>query len=167
MARSVKPATAKQPPAPARKPIRPTAAPAKPAAKATKPSAAPKRAAAAAAPAMPAAAKVSKDELRAQVEKLERANATLRAKGRETNKAAKAATTRIAELEQQVTQFEKQAAAVKADKKPARPSGASRKSRGIDPGDAVPPGVAVQEPEPLDNEAKTALGNLEEHLGHE
>jgi hypothetical protein len=29
------------------------------------------------------------------------------------------------------------------------------------------PGVAVQEHAPLDEEAETALENLEEHLGHE
>ena len=34
----------------------------------------------------------------------------------------------------------------------------------IDPGDAVPEGVAVQEPAPLDEEAETALENLTEHL---
>jgi hypothetical protein len=37
--------------------------------------------------------------------------------------------------------------------------------REIDPGDAVPPGVAVEEPAALDLEAETALENLEEHLG--
>ncbi len=170
MARAAKPTKAKQPPAQARKPTRPKTAPATPTTKVTKPAAAPKRVPAAA-PTTPIAAKVSKDELRAQVEKLERANATLRAKSRETNKSAKAAAIRIAELEEQVAQFEKQAAlqsaAAKKDKKPVKPTGAKRQSRGVDPGDAVPPGVAVQEPEPLDNEAETALENLEEHLGHE
>ena len=57
-----------------------------------------KQVAAATAPAQ----KVSKDELRAQVEKLERTNATLRAKGREATQAAKTAAARIAELEEQV-----------------------------------------------------------------
>jgi hypothetical protein len=32
------------------------------------------------------------------------------------------------------------------------------------PGDAVPEGVAVQEPAPLDAEAEIALENLTEHL---
>jgi hypothetical protein len=36
--------------------------------------------------------------------------------------------------------------------------------REIDPGDSVPPGVAVEEPAPLDLEAETALANLEERL---
>jgi hypothetical protein len=49
-----------------------------------------------------------------------------------------------------------------------KPLRAKRQSREIDPGDAVPPGgvtgVAVQEPAPLDEQAETALENLEEHL---
>jgi hypothetical protein len=58
------------------------------------------------APAARPAPAVSKDELRAQVEKLELLVATLRAKSRETNRAAKAATARIAELEDQVAKLE-------------------------------------------------------------
>ncbi len=52
----------------------------------------------------------SKGELRAQIEKLETANATLKAKSREGNRAAKAAARRITELEQQVAQFQEAAA---------------------------------------------------------
>ena len=52
----------------------------------------------------------SKGELRAHIEKLETANATLKAKSREGNRAAKAATRRITELEQQVAQFQEEAA---------------------------------------------------------
>jgi hypothetical protein len=37
----------------------------------------------------------------------------------------------------------------------------------MDPGDAVPSGVAVEEPAPLDLEAETARENLEQHLGDE
>ena len=123
-----------------------------------------KKAAAAPAP------KPSKDELRAQVEKLERANALLRARSRESGRIAKTAAARIAELEDQVAQFEKN------EKKLSQPASAVRgrkpadrtrpRHREIDPGDAVPPGVAVQEPAPLDEEAETARDNLEEHLGH-
>ena len=122
------------------------------------------------APATPSASKVSKDELRAQVEKLEQLVAGLRARSREANKAAKAATTKIAELEAKVAQLEKKAARPASmpvrQPKPAKPVRAQRRSREIDPGDGVPPGVAVQEPAPLDEEAETALENLEEHLGH-
>ena len=116
------------------------------------------------------APKPSKDELRAQVEKLERTNALLRAKNRESGRIAKTAAARIAELEDQVAQF------AKNERKLSRPAAAPRRTkpadrigpqhREIDPGDAVPPGVAVQEPAPLDEEAETARDNLEEHLGH-
>ena len=52
----------------------------------------------------------SKGELRAQIEKLETANATLKAKSRERNRAAKSAARRITELEEQVAQFQEAAA---------------------------------------------------------
>lgn len=55
--------------------------------------------------------KVSKDELRALVEKLVLANATLRTENRESNRAAKTAAARIAELEGQVARLEKKIAA--------------------------------------------------------
>jgi len=113
--------------------------------------------------ASPAAAKPSKDELRARVETLERANATVRAKNRDANRAAKTAAARIAELEDQVAELEKRLAS--AQPKPSAPSRRQRRSREIDPGDAVPEGVAVQDPAPLDEEAETALENLTEHLG--
>ena len=121
-------------------------------------------------PAAPSAVTVSKDELRSQVERLEHVAATLRARSRETSRAAKAASARISELEMQVEQLEKtaamQAPVVARQAKAGKPPRAERKSREIDPGDAVPPGVAVQQPAPLDQEAETALENLEEHLGH-
>ena len=41
------------------------------------------------------------------------------------------------------------------------------RSREIDPGDAVPPGVAVLDPEPLDAEAEAARDALEENLSGE
>jgi len=130
--------------------------PAKAPAKATKLAAAPKRATVAAAPAL----KLSKDELRVQVEKLERANATLRLKNREANRTAKAAAARIAELEENVAQLEKNAAAqtssVKGERA-AKPSGAKRQSRSVDHGSAVLPGLADQKPAPLDGEGEAAL----------
>lgn len=119
-----------------------------------------------AAPAVASVVKLSKDELRAQVAKLEQLVTTLRARSRETSKTAKAAAARISELEAQVAGLEKQAAAVSEPSRRAKPSRASRSGREIDPGDAVPPGIAVLEPEPLDAEAETALDHLEEHLGH-
>ena len=112
--------------------------------------------------------KLREDELRAEFEKLGRANANLRAKNREANREAKTKAARIAELEEQLVQLEKQSAARAAgvDDNRASPAPKSRRARHreIDPGDSVPPGVAVEEPAPLDLEAETALANLEERL---
>ena len=164
----------------------------------------------------------SKGELRTQIEKLETANATLKAKSREGNRAAKSAARRIAELEEQVAQFQEEAAravdpaavmeelqaakaalqakgreasraaklaehriaeleaqvehlqeeaaktAVRAvqeeeAKRPRRGRPPGRKNA-IDPGDALPPGVAVEEPEPMDPEAEAARDALDKHL---
>ncbi len=101
--------------------------------------------------------KPSKDELRAQVETLTRANALLRAKNRDRARAARTDAARIAALEDQVAQLEQQVASLS---KPPRRT----RRRAVDPGDAVPPGVAVESPAPLDFEAETALENLEAHL---
>ena len=126
--------------------------PAKAPTKATKLAAAPKRATVAAAPAL----KLSKDELRVQVEKLERANATLRVKNREANRTAKTATARIAELEESVARLTKNAASQtpSANGEPAaKPFRAERQSRGIED----------QKPAILDEEGEAVL---EEQLGH-
>jgi len=86
----------------------------------------------------------SKGELRAQIEKLEAANAAFKAKSRETNRAAKAASRRIAELEAEMAQVQEQAArpvsAPRLEKAVRR--GRPPCSREIDPGDAgviIPP----------------------------
>ncbi|MCW3477721.1 hypothetical protein [Limobrevibacterium gyesilva] len=136
--------------------------------KVTRAAAAPKRASVAPAP----APKVSKDELRARVEKLESANATLRTKNREAGRTGKTAAARITELEEQVGRLEKQLAAQATASGGGRPASSPKGRRGarrreIDPGDSVPPGVAVGEPAPPDLEAETARENLEAHLGGE
>jgi hypothetical protein len=143
-------------PAPTRREAgRPAAAavPAKAPAKVTKATAS-QRALTAAAPTL----KLSKDELRVQVEKLERANATLRAKNREANRTARAATARIAELEEQVAKLAKKAALQTPPegngKRAATPFRVNRQSRGIED----------QKPAVFDEEA--ALANREEKLGH-
>jgi hypothetical protein len=144
-----------------RKASRPAAAavPAKAAAKVTKVAAAPKRVPVAVAPAL----KLSKDELRVQLEKLERANATLRAKSREANRTAKAATARIAELEEIVARLEQKAAPAKVEKAAAKPTRVKRQSGNGGPGAAVPPAEAIQEPASLDEAGEAGL---EEELGH-
>ena len=113
--------------------------------------------------------KQSKDELRAQVAKLEQANATLKAKSRETNRAAKAANARIAELEADLARLQEQASRLEASLKAGAVEQQSSRPhhREIDPGDAVPPGVAVLEPESLDPQAEAARDALEEHLSGE
>jgi hypothetical protein len=148
-----------------RKPGRPAKATIPPLPKATRATRAATRT-----PAVPPAPKVSKDELRTQVEKLEQLVATLRAKSRETNKAAKAATARISELEAQVAPLEKNVAVAPApvrEPKSTKPARVKRQGREIGSGEAVPPGAAVRLPAPLDEEAETGLENLEEHLDHE
>jgi hypothetical protein len=162
MARIANKSKTTKPVARGRKPGRPAAAVAKTAPKKKVP-------AATKAPAPAPAPKLSKDELRVQVDKLERANATLRAKSREVTKAAKTALARVAELEDQVARLDEELAGQKAARPAASPPKRRRPAERheVDPGDAVPPGVAVQEPEPQDTEAETARENLEEHLGHD
>ncbi len=173
MPRAAKPAKIMKSTAVARKPGRPAGAAKKSAAKVTKSSIVPKAAGGTQKAAVALLPKLSKDELRTQVEKLERANAVLRAKGREANKAAKTAAARIAELEDRVTQIETAAAPkptpTKASQQP-KPAAYNRRQprgRSIDPGDAIPPDVAVEEPLALNEDDQVALQNLEKHLDGE
>ena len=156
MARVAKTTKTTKPAARGRKPGRPAPVAAKTPAKVTKPTVAPKRATVAAAPAL----KLSKDELRLQVETLERANATLRAKNREANRTAKAATARIAELEEHVARLAKKAELQTPPgangEQATKPSRAKRQNRGIED----------QKPAALDEEGAAALENREEQLGH-
>src|SRR3954453_15369712 len=143
MARPTKAPQTKKSAASTRKAGRPAATPVKAPAKRPKAPAAAKPTRTVASPAAP---KLNKDELRTRVEALERANATLRVKNRDANRAAKTAAARIAELEDQVAQLEKRVASAQPKPKRSAPSPRKRQSREIDPGDAVPEGVAVQEP---------------------
>jgi hypothetical protein len=104
-----------------------------------------------------------------QLEKLERANATLRTKNREANRTAKAATARIAELEEIVAGLEMKAAQAtpaKVEKAAAKPTRVKRQSGKVGPGAAVPPDASIQEPASPDEEGEAALEKLEEHQGH-
>ena len=117
----------------AAKPGRPAAA--KPA-KVIKPAAPVKKPAAVRAPV------ISKDELRAQLEKAQNTVATLRAKSREAVRAAKAAAAHIAELEAQVAQLEKKIAAETKAAKPESAEAKPTKQRGrkaANKGDTVRP----------------------------
>ncbi len=141
------------------------------AAKTTARTVAPKKAATAKRPMALSGGFTSKAALRAQIDKLERANATLRTKSREAGRDAKIATDRMAELEEEVARLQKrvasQAAAAKKARKPALAPKSESPDLSIDPGDAVAPGVALEEPVPPDREAEQARENLEEHLGSE
>ena len=154
MARGVK-AKAAEPARRARKPVPPAKAKAKVAA-AKKPAAAAKPSSV-----TPARA-LSKDALQTQVEKLERANTALRTKNREANRAAKLSAARMAELEGEVARLQTQLAAMSAQPTALPESGSP--TRDIEPGDAVPPGVAPADPEPADREAEIGRENLEAHL---
>lgn len=116
---------------------------------------------------------VGMDELRVQIGKLERDNAVLVAQSKEMGEIAAAAAARIAELEDRVARLEKQLAGEATDagngqaESPPRPRRRRAHHREIDPGDAVPPGIAVEEPAALDLEAETVRENLEHHLGGE
>ena len=83
--------------------------------------------------------------------------------------AAKASEARLSELEARVAALEdrvtKSGRIAEPDARPARRPRTTRRTHEIDPGDAVPAGVAVQEPQPLDQEAETALEHLQ-HLGN-
>jgi hypothetical protein len=107
------------------------------------------------------APKLSVAELRVQVEKLERTNATLRTKGREAGRAATTATARIAELEGVVASLEKKLAKTSAPEKSSPPptGRAKRKSREIDTGDAAPASLPVEEPANSDDGDATAGEN--------
>ena len=153
MARGVKAKTA-EPARRARKPVPPAKAKAKVAAV--------KKPAAAAKPSSVTPTRaLSKDALRTQMEKLERANTALRTKNREANRAAKLSTARMAELDGEVARLQTQLAAMSAQPTALPDSGSP--TRDIEPG-AVPPGVAPADPEPADCEAEIGRENLEAHL---
>lgn len=114
----------------------------------------------------------TKGELRTQIEKLEAANAALKAKSREANHTIKLARRRIAELEEQVVQRQEDTAEVAVPvpvapvtkPKTVRRGRAASRIQVADTGIAVPPAVAAidPEPEPVDVEVKTILSTLQE-----
>jgi chromosome segregation ATPase len=105
----------------------------------------------------PAAARapvVSKDELRAQLEKAQTTIASLRTKSREATRAAKASAAQIAELEAKVAQLQKTSSAKEKPKsaaptaeKPVKPRG-RRASVKAEPDAPIEPA----EPVPVDSE---------------
>jgi septal ring factor EnvC (AmiA/AmiB activator) len=104
---------------------------------------------------------MSKGDLRAQIEKLEQANAKLRAKAREAGRDAKISATRIAELEKQVAQLEGQpkpkAAAAESPAKPSK-SKASKPRRLKVLAGGTPPGAGNGEDTSSDRNAAGEAG---------
>jgi hypothetical protein len=104
------------------------------------------------------APKLSREELRAQVEKLEATVATLRGKNREANKAAKALTSRVAELEEQITALDKKGtSAAKPIKEPkvANPLAKKVQIRKLMTESAGTPVAVEREPALLEPEAES------------
>ena len=103
-------------------------------------------------------------------EKLDAANAELKAKARQASRVANLAQRRITELEEQVAGLQAEAAKVVASAEPEAEVKTSRRGRppgrrkAIDPGDAVPPGVAVEDSQSMDAEAEAARDALEANL---
>jgi hypothetical protein len=102
-----------------------------------------------------------RDELPARVEKLERANVTLRAAQRNSQRIAAEMAERLSELQDKIDQVESTIATRGAEADPGSGEGDH------DPGDSVPPGVAVSEPEPPRDEDRRILEHLNEELGPE
>ena len=141
--------TAKQP---ARKtanaPVRPAKAPATP-----------KRQS----PAASAKQEASANEFQEHLNELEKANAKLRGRQQAADRSGKILEARLSELEARMAVLEERITRLeRTGEKPARRPRTTRRSRDIDPGDSVPEGVAVQEPEPLDEEAEAALEHLQQ-----
>jgi chromosome segregation ATPase len=98
---------------------------------------------------------VSKDELRAQLEKAQTTITTLRTKSREATRAAKEAAARIAELEAKVAQLEK-TPAVKEKPKSAAPTAEKPvKPRGRRASVKAEPDAPIEPAEPVPADSET------------
>lgn len=112
---------------------------------------------------VPPAPKVSKEELRAQVGKLEQLVVTLRAKSRETNKAAKTTAAHILALKTQVADLENKVAAVPAaTQKPAAVKAPRAKRQGgtSDAADKGALSVGAPNAATLDKDTDMAVDDL-------
>ena len=106
----------------------------------------------------PAAAKapvVSKDELRAQLEKAQTTITTLRTKSREATRAAKEAAARIASLEAKVAQLEKTSSAKEKPTSPAPVSEKLAKPRGRRAAVKAAPEAQIEPGEPVLADSET------------
>jgi chromosome segregation ATPase len=168
MARTVRPKPGTKP-AGAKRPAaaQPAREAAKPQVKPAKARNAPRRGATG--QALPAAAAIPEAPANAfqdRLEKIEKTNATLRSRLQAAARAAKAWEARVTEVEARLEALEQRMTQVQRAAEPNARQRRARRPRDIDPGDAVPEGVAVQTPQPLDAEAESALEHLQ-HLGDE
>ena len=120
-------------------------------------------------PSVTPARALSKDALRAaQAEKLERANAALRTKNREANRAAKLSAARMAELEGEVARLETERAAMSAQVQPAALPESGSSTRAQDHGRRA----VIQRPreerhrdnEPVEEEEKVLAGRPDANM---
>ena len=127
----------------------------KPATKAAKATKAVKAKSPAKKPAVVKAPVISKDELRAQLEKAQVTITTLRTKSREATRAAKASVAQIAELEAKLAKLEKKALAEAKLTGPILTTEKSVKPRGRKPAVKAEPEVPVETAEAVPAESET------------
>ncbi len=135
---------------PAKKPVKPGRRVA-----AAKPTKSVKAAAPAKKPAAARAPVVSKDVLRAQLEKAQTTITTLRTKSREATRAAKEAAARIAELEAKVAQLEKTSSAKEKPKSAAPSAEKPVKPRGRRAAVKAAPEAQIEPGEPVLADSET------------
>jgi uncharacterized coiled-coil protein SlyX len=106
-----------------------------------------------------AAMNPSRNELESRLEKLERTNATLAAAQRDLRRTATETAERLSDLQDKVDQLETKVAAF----------GTQQADDGAvhDPGDAVPPGVGVAEPDEPSEQDRRVFEHMNEKLGPE
>jgi hypothetical protein len=103
------------------------------------------------------------NDFQEHLKELEKANAKLRGRQQAADRSAKILEVRLSELEARLAVLEERIMqSERTGEKVARRPRTTRRSRDIDPGDSVPEGVAVQDPEPLDEEAEAALEHLQQ-----
>jgi BMFP domain-containing protein YqiC len=112
-----------------------------------------------------ASARSSKDELQPRVEKLERATMTLRTANGDLQRTVAETAERLSELQDKIDQLENKIAAIGSAGDPDRPADDVSGRSDHDHGDAVPPGVAVSEPEPPGEEDRPVLEHPDRELG--
>ena len=107
----------------------------------------------------------SRNELQSRLERLERTNATLAAAQRDLQRTATETAERLSEPQDKVNQLEATIAAFGAQRGSSPQVDEGR--AGHDPGDAVPPGVGVAEPDKPSEEDRRVFEHLNEELGPE